>query len=114
MNWGRMAAGGCRRVPTSPDTAEADSPGHRAPRRYVDRCFDKKLKLHGGKLTLPRSYILRQADHAGGHLGVLARRTKDAPAGVNFEIDSTHTRTSPRRRADGVAGKIAPESRRST
>jgi pimeloyl-ACP methyl ester carboxylesterase len=78
--------------PVSPDTAEADLPWLNA--RRVDMsigCFEKKLKLHGGPLTLPRSYIYARKITPADTFGPFARRTKDAPGWRYFEIDSTHT-----------------------
>jgi pimeloyl-ACP methyl ester carboxylesterase len=90
-----LGKGGEWRVPprpVSPDTAEADLCWLNA--RRVDMaigCFDKKLKLHGGPLTLPRSYIYAKQITPADTFGPFARRTKDAPGWRYFEIDSTHT-----------------------
>ena len=60
----------------SPDTAEADLEWLNA--RRVDmpvKCFDTKLKLHGGKLTLPRSYIYATRITPADTFGQFAKRT---------------------------------------
>jgi pimeloyl-ACP methyl ester carboxylesterase len=78
--------------PTSPDMAEADLEWLNA--RRVDmpvKCFDTKLKLHGGKLTLPRSYVYATRITPADTFGQFAKRTKNDPAWRYFEIDASHS-----------------------
>jgi pimeloyl-ACP methyl ester carboxylesterase len=89
-----LGKGGEWRVPprpVSPDTAEADLPWLNA--RRVDMsigCFEKKLKLHGGPLTLPRSYIYATRFPPADTFGPFARRTKNEAGWRYFEIDASH------------------------
>jgi len=70
--------------PTSPDTPPADLEW--LSERRVDmpiRCFEMKLKLHGGELTLPRSYIYATRITPADTFGPFARRaatTRSKPA----------------------------------
>jgi pimeloyl-ACP methyl ester carboxylesterase len=78
--------------PPSADTPEADLEWLNA--RRVDmpvKCFDTKLKLHGGKLTLPRSYIYATRITPADTFGQFARRTKNAPGWRYYEIDASHS-----------------------
>ena len=85
-------SGACRRVRSSPDTAEADLEWLNA--RRVDmpvKCFDTKLKLQGGKLTLPRSYIYATRITPADTFGQFARRTKSEAGWRYYEIDASHS-----------------------
>jgi pimeloyl-ACP methyl ester carboxylesterase len=78
--------------PISPDTAEADIEWLNA--RRVDmpvKCFDTKLKLRGGKLTLPRSYIYATRITPADTFGQFAKRTKKEAGWRYFEIDASHS-----------------------
>ena len=78
--------------PISPDTAEADIEWLNA--RRVDmpvKCFDTKLKLQGGKLTLPRSYIYATRITQADTFGQFARRTKSEAGWRYYEIDASHS-----------------------
>jgi pimeloyl-ACP methyl ester carboxylesterase len=78
--------------PPSADTPEADLEWLNA--RRVDmpiKCFDTKLKLHGGKLTLPRSYIYATRITPADTFGQFARRTKNEPGWRYDEIDASHS-----------------------
>jgi pimeloyl-ACP methyl ester carboxylesterase len=78
--------------PPSTDTPEADLEWLNA--RRVDmpvKCFDTKLKLHGGKLTLPRSYIYATRITPADTFGPFARRTKTEPGWRYYEIDASHS-----------------------
>jgi len=78
--------------PPSTDTPEADLEWLNA--RRVDmpiKCFDTKLKLHGGKLTLPRSYIYATRITPADTFGQFARRTKNGPGWRYYEIDASHS-----------------------
>jgi pimeloyl-ACP methyl ester carboxylesterase len=75
-----------------PDTAPADvewlSP-RRAPMPI--KCFEEKLKLQNGPLTLPRSYIYATRIAPADTFGRFARMTRDDPAWRYFEIDASHS-----------------------
>ena len=78
--------------PTPPDTPEADLAWLTA--RRVDmpiKCFETRLKLQGGKLTLPRSYIYATRFPPADTFGPYARKTKNDPAWRYFEIDASHS-----------------------
>jgi len=78
--------------PPSPDTPEADLAWLNA--RRVDmpiKCFDTRLKLQGGKLTLPRSYIYATRITPADTFGQFARRTKSEAGWRYFEIDASHS-----------------------
>jgi pimeloyl-ACP methyl ester carboxylesterase len=78
--------------PISPDTAEADIEWLNA--RRVDmpvKCFDTKLKLRGGKLTLPRSYIYATRITPADTFGQFAKRTKNEARWRYYEIDASHS-----------------------
>jgi pimeloyl-ACP methyl ester carboxylesterase len=78
--------------PISPDTAKADIEWLNA--RRVDmpvKCFDTNLKLQGGKLTLPRSYIYATRITQADTFGQFARRTKSEAGWRYYEIDASHS-----------------------
>jgi pimeloyl-ACP methyl ester carboxylesterase len=78
--------------PISPDTAEADIEWLNA--RRVDmpvKCFDTRLKLQGGKLTLPRSYIYATRITPADTFGQFAKRTKNEAGWRYYEIDASHS-----------------------
>ncbi len=78
--------------PISPDTAEADIEWLNA--RRVDmpvKCFDTRLKLRGGKLTLPRSYIYATRITPADTFGQFAKRTKNEAGWRYYEIDASHS-----------------------
>jgi pimeloyl-ACP methyl ester carboxylesterase len=86
---------GSWRVPPNPtpsDTSPADVEWL-APRR-VDmpiKCFEAKLKLEGGPLTLPRSYIYATRITPADTFGPFARHAKIDPAWNYHEIDASHS-----------------------
>ena len=88
-------AGGGWRVapnPTSPDTPPADIEWLNA--RRVDtpiKCFDTPIKLQGGPLTLPRSYIYATRITPADTFGPFARMAKADPAWSYHEIDASHS-----------------------
>jgi len=88
-------AGDGWRVPPNPtpsDTSPADVEWLTA--RRVDmpvKCFESKLKLRNGPLTLPRSYIYATRITPADTFGPFARRTKNDPAWRYFEIDASHS-----------------------
>jgi len=78
--------------PTPPDTSPADVEWLTA--RRVDmpiKCFETRLKLTGGPLTLPRSYIYATRITPADTFGPFARMTKGDPAWRYYEIDASHS-----------------------
>ncbi len=78
--------------PTPPDTPPAELAW--LAERRVDmpiKCFEMKLKLHGGKLTLPRSYIYATRITPADTFGPFAKRTRSEPGWRYFEIDASHS-----------------------
>ena len=78
--------------PTPEDTPQADLEWLTA--RRVDmpiKCFETKLKLRGGKLTLPRSYIYATRITPADTFGQFAKRTKNEAGWRYFEIDASHS-----------------------
>ena len=78
--------------PTPPDTAQADLDWLTG--RRVDmpiKCFEIKLKLHGGELTLPRSYIFASRITPADTFRRFAKRAKSEPGWRYFEIDASHS-----------------------
>ena len=78
--------------PTPPDTPQADQEWLST--RRVDmpiKCFEMPLKLHGGKLMLPRSYIYATRITPADTFGPFARRAKSEPGWDYYEIDASHS-----------------------
>ena len=78
--------------PTSPDTAQADIEWLNA--RRVDmpvKCFDARLKLQGGKLTLPRSYIYATRITPADTFGRFAARARREPGWRCYDIDASQS-----------------------
>jgi pimeloyl-ACP methyl ester carboxylesterase len=78
--------------PTPSDTPPADVAWLSA--RRVDmpiKCFEAKLSLQGGPLTLPRSYIYATRITPADTFGRFARETKNDPAWKYYEIDASHS-----------------------
>ena len=78
--------------PTPPDTSAADV-GWLTERR-VDmpiKCFETRLKLHHGELTLPRSYIYATRIAPADAFGQFAARAKQEPGWRYHEIDASHS-----------------------
>jgi hypothetical protein len=55
------------------------------------KCFETKLKMHGGALTLPRSYIYATRITPADTFGAFAVRAKADPAWRYHEIDASHS-----------------------
>jgi hypothetical protein len=55
------------------------------------KCFEAKLKLEGGPLTLPRSYIYATRITPADTFGPFARHAKSDPAWNYHEIDASHS-----------------------
>ena len=78
--------------PTPSDTSPADLEWLTG--RRIDmpiKCLDTKLKLRGGKLTLPRSYIYAKRITPADTFGPFAARAKADPAWHYHEIDASHS-----------------------
>ena len=78
--------------PTPPDTPPADLEW--LAERRVDmplKCFETKLRLHGGNLTLPRSYIYATRVSPVDAFGPFAARARSEPGWRYLEIDASHS-----------------------
>jgi pimeloyl-ACP methyl ester carboxylesterase len=78
--------------PTPPDTRPADLEW--LTERRVDmpiKCFETRLKLQGGALTLPRSYIYATRITPADTFGPFAKRAKSEPGWRYYEIDASHS-----------------------
>jgi pimeloyl-ACP methyl ester carboxylesterase len=78
--------------PTPPDTSAADLAW--LTERRVDmpiKCFETKLKLRGGELRLPRSYIYATRITPADTFAPFARRAKSEPGWRFYEIDASHS-----------------------
>ena len=78
--------------PTPPDTSPADQEWLRERRVHMPiKCFETALKLQGGALTLPRSYIYATRITPADTFGPFARTAKIDPAWRYHEIDASHS-----------------------
>ena len=78
--------------PTPPDTPLADVEWLTERRVEMPiKCFERKLKLQGGALTLPRSYIYARRSAPGDTFGPIAKRAKNAKGWSYDEIDASHS-----------------------
>jgi pimeloyl-ACP methyl ester carboxylesterase len=78
--------------PTPPDTSEADIEW--LTERRVDmpiKCFEMKLRLPDGELTLPRSYIYATRTTPADTFGPFANRAKSEPGWRYYELDASHS-----------------------
>lgn len=78
--------------PTPADTPDTDLAWLNT--RRVDmpiKCFETRLKLQGGKLTLPRSYIYATRITPADTFGQFAKRTRNEAGWRYFEIDASHS-----------------------
>ncbi len=55
------------------------------------KCFDTPIKLQGGPLTLPRSYIYATRITPADTFGRFAKMAKGNPAWSYYEIDASHS-----------------------
>ena len=55
------------------------------------KCFETKLKMQGGALTLPRSYIYATRITPADTFGRFALHAKSDPAWRYHEIDASHS-----------------------
>jgi pimeloyl-ACP methyl ester carboxylesterase len=78
--------------PTPPDTSPADVEWLTARRVNMPiECFETALKLQGGPLTLPRSYIYATRITPADTFGRFSKMTKNDPAWSYYEIDASHS-----------------------
>ncbi len=78
--------------PSPPDTSPADLEWLTPRRVHMPvQCFETRLKLHGGELTLPRSYIYCTRIPPGDTFGQFAARTRSEGGWRYFEIDASHS-----------------------
>jgi pimeloyl-ACP methyl ester carboxylesterase len=78
--------------PTPPDTPPADVEWLTARRVNMPiKCFEMKLKLQGGELTLPRNYIYATRITPADTFGRFARRARSEPGWNYCEIDASHS-----------------------
>ncbi|MDP1582374.1 MAG: alpha/beta hydrolase [Bradyrhizobium sp.] len=78
--------------PTPPDTSPADQEWLSTRRVHMPiKCFETALKLQGGALTLPRSYIYATRITPQDTFGPFARQAKGDPAWGYHEIDASHS-----------------------
>lgn len=78
--------------PSPPDTSPADLEWLTPRRVHMPvKCFETRLKLHGGELTLPRSYIYCTRIPPGDTFGQFAARTRSEGGWRYFEIDASHS-----------------------
>jgi pimeloyl-ACP methyl ester carboxylesterase len=78
--------------PTPPDTSPADVEWLSERRVYMPiNCFETKLKLQGGALTLPRSYIYATRITPADTFGPFAARAKNEQGWSYHEIDASHS-----------------------
>ncbi len=78
--------------PTPPDTPPADVDWLSERRVHMPvKCFQSKLKLSGGPLALPRSYIYATRAAPLDTFGQFAKLTKNDPAWDYHEIDASHS-----------------------
>jgi len=78
--------------PTPPDTPQADLEW--LTERRVDmpiKCFTMPLKLRGGELTLPRSYIYAARITPADTFGSFAKRARSGQGWGYHEIDASHS-----------------------
>jgi pimeloyl-ACP methyl ester carboxylesterase len=78
--------------PTPPDTPPADLEWLTERRVNMPvKCFEMPLKLRGGELTLPRSYIYAKRITPADTFGRFAARAKSEPGWRYYEIDASHS-----------------------
>jgi pimeloyl-ACP methyl ester carboxylesterase len=78
--------------PTPPDTSAEDQVWLNARRVNMPiKCFETRLKLFGGELKLPRSYIYCKRITPADPFGQFARRARSEPGWRHFEIEASHS-----------------------
>ena len=74
-----------------PDTPPADVEWLAERRVHMPiKCFETKLKLQNGELTLPRSYIYATRVTPADTFGQFAKRARSEAGWRYFEIDASH------------------------
>lgn len=77
--------------PIPPDTSPEDVQWLAARRvPHPNKCFEMRLKLQGGALTLPRSYIYATRITPADTFGRFAARARSEPGWRYFELDASH------------------------
>jgi len=77
--------------PPPPDTPPTDVDWLSERRVHMPvKCFQTRLKLHGGPLTLPRSYIYATRITPADTFGPFAKAAKADPVWRYYEIDASH------------------------
>jgi hypothetical protein len=78
--------------PTPPDTSPADVEWLTERRVHMPiKCFEMRLKLQGGELTLPRSYIYATRITPADTFRPFAERAKSEPGWSYYELDASHS-----------------------
>jgi pimeloyl-ACP methyl ester carboxylesterase len=78
--------------PTPPDTPPADLEWLTERRVEMPiKCFETRLRLQGGLLTLPRSYIYATRVSPVDAFGPFAARARSQPDWRYYEIDASHS-----------------------
>ena len=78
--------------PTPPDTSQADLEWLTERRVFQPiKCFEMPLKLRGGELTLPRSYIYATRATAADTFRPFAERVKSEAGWRYHELDASHS-----------------------
>jgi pimeloyl-ACP methyl ester carboxylesterase len=78
--------------PTPPDTSPADQEWLSERRVHMPiKCFETALKLRGGALTLPRSYIYATRITPADTFGPFAKQASNDAAWGYHEIDASHS-----------------------
>ena len=78
--------------PTPPDTSPADQEWLSTRRVHMPiKCFEAGLKLQGGPLTLPLSYIYATRITPQDTFGRFAKQANGDPAWRYYEIDASHS-----------------------
>jgi pimeloyl-ACP methyl ester carboxylesterase len=78
--------------PTPPDTSQADVAWlteRRVPQPI--KCFEMPLKLRGGELTVPRSYIYATRATPADTFRPFAERAKSEPGWRYYQLDASHS-----------------------
>ena len=78
--------------PTPPDTAQADLQWLTERRvHHPVKCFQQPLRLQGGELTLPRTYIYATRIGPGDTFGPFAKRARNDSHWRYYEMDASHS-----------------------
>ena len=55
------------------------------------KCFEMKLKLHGGETDIAAQLYLRHPHHAGRHVRAVRQARESEPGWRYYEIDASHS-----------------------